>query len=112
MDLGYWGALADYLTRSRTQSLTRSLAHSLTLVASSPRRRARSAKTNFPLVEYELEALQYWSVKALGESSAELARIERSYTLPLGREITMDEIKRGIVITGEALVVGLGLATG
>jgi len=111
IEKGRWVLAIGFRVSGCAGGLPHSLTHSRRLVVSSSRRRARSAKTNFPLVEYELEALQYWSVKALCESSAELARIERSYTLPLGREITMDEIKRGIVITGEALVVGLGLAT-
>jgi hypothetical protein len=71
--------------------------------------KGRGAKTNFPLVEYEYEALQYWNVKALCETSEEIAQIEAGYSLPVGRDVTVDEVQRGIVITGEALLDKLGL---
>ena len=71
--------------------------------------KGRGAKTNFPLVEYEYEGLQYWNVKALCETSDEIAKVEAGYSLPVGREVTVDEVQRGIVITGEALIASLGL---
>jgi hypothetical protein len=67
------------------------------------------AKTNFPLVEYEREALQYWNVKSRCRGAEDVAKVEISYTLPLGRGITTDELQRGIVITGESLLCSLGL---
>ena len=73
--------------------------------------KGRGAKTNFPLVEYEYEALEYWNLKALCETGEQIARIEAGYSLPPGREVTVDEMERGIVITGEALLAKLGLVT-
>jgi hypothetical protein len=71
--------------------------------------KGRSAKTNFPLVEYEREALEYWKVKSLCQTADEVLRVEAAYTLPLGRIVTAEEAKKGILITGEALVRSLGL---
>jgi len=69
--------------------------------------KGRGAKTNFPLVEYECEALEYWNLKALCETGEQIAKIEAGYSLPVGREVTVEELGRGIVITGEALVAKL-----
>ena len=70
------------------------------------------AKTNFPLQEYDKEVLEYWHLKSLCTSHEEEKRIEESYTLPIGRTVSSEEFKRGIVITGEALTSSLGPISG
>ena len=65
------------------------------------------AKTNFPLQEYDKEVLEYWHLKSLCTSDEEEKRLVESYTLPIGRTVSSEEFKRGIVITGEALTSSL-----
>ncbi len=62
-----------------------------------------AAKTNFPLQLYEREASEYEQSQSVCRTEDEKERIKESYTLPVGRTVTPEEKKRGIVITGEAL---------
>lgn len=62
-----------------------------------------AAKTNFPLQLYESEAFQYDQSQSLCRTEEEKERMKESYTLPVGRTVTLEEKRRGIVITGEAL---------
>ena len=70
------------------------------------------AKTNFPLQEYDKEVIEYWNIKSLCTSLEEERRIVESYTLPIGRTVSTEEFKRGIVITGEALTSSLAPLSG
>jgi hypothetical protein len=58
-----------------------------------------AAKTNFPVDDYIQEA-------------REAAPFGRTTTLPLGRQVTQEESRRGITITVEALVEALSGQSG
>lgn len=69
--------------------------------------KGRSAKTNFPLKEYEQEAAEYaqW-LQAYHNSGSPGAKIlpgMQPYVLPKDREPTIEEMRRGAVIFGHDL---------
>lgn len=70
--------------------------------------KGRSAKTNFPLRDYELEVETYKAYlirkcAGLPRGSPAVAREVQAYTLPRDRVATADEKKRAAIIYGEAL---------